>query len=104
VELAKEANSAIEIEALVGDLRSEDFVEELVAEVVKTFGGLNYAVNAAGVTGKSLATDEMEFEEYRVVQRINMEALWLCERAEIRAMLEQELTDGYAIIGITVEV
>ena len=95
VELAKEVNSAIKIEAVVGDLTSEDFVDELVSEVVKSFGGLNYAVNAAGIAGKSLATDEMEFEEYRVVQRINMEALWFCERAEIRAMLEQDLIDGY---------
>ena len=104
VELAKAANSVIQIKAVVGDLTSEDFVEELVSEVVKTFGGLTYAVNAAGITGKSLATDEMEFEDYREVQRINMEALWLCERAEIRVMLEQDLMDGYANIGFTVEV
>jgi NAD(P)-dependent dehydrogenase (short-subunit alcohol dehydrogenase family) len=95
VELAKAANSEIQIKAVIGDLRSEDFVEELVSEVVKTFDGLTYAVNAAGITGKSLATDEMEFEHYREVQRINIEALWLCERAEIRVMLEQDLVDGY---------
>jgi len=102
VELAKEVNSTIQIEVVVGDLTSEEFVEELLSEVVKSFGGLNYAVNAAGISGKSLATDEMEFEEYRVVQRTNMEALWFCERAEIRVMLEQDLVDGYVSINFIV--
>ena len=102
VELAKEVNSTIQIEVVVGDLTSEEFVEELLSEVVKSFGELNYAVNAAGISGKSLATDEMEFEEYRVVQRTNMEALWFCERAEIRVMLEQDLVDGYVSINFIV--
>jgi NAD(P)-dependent dehydrogenase (short-subunit alcohol dehydrogenase family) len=66
-----------------------------VSHVITLFGELNYAVNAAGITGKSIGTAEMDFEEYQRVQRINMEGVWLCERAELKVMLEQEPIDGY---------
>ena len=95
VRLIKDINSDVEIEAIVGDLNSEEFVEQMVSETVESFGSLNYAVNAAGISGKSIATDELDFEEYRRVQSINMEALWFCERAELRAMLAQEPVNGY---------
>ena len=79
---------------MVGDLNSEEFVDKSVSKAITLFGGLDYAVNTAGVAGVTRSTNEMEFEEYRATQKINMDGLWLCERAEIRAMLAQDLKDG----------
>jgi NAD(P)-dependent dehydrogenase (short-subunit alcohol dehydrogenase family) len=90
-------NKEVTVESLVGDVASEQFVQELITQCLSTFGQLNYAVNAAGISGVSKGTGEMEFEEYKQVQGVNTEGTWLCERAEIRAMLEQEPINGYAL-------
>lgn len=94
VEETKALNAAVQIESVVGDLNSEEFVDKSVSKAITLFGGLNYAVNVAGIAGILRPTNEMEFEEYRATQKINMEGLWLCERAELRAMLAQDLQDG----------
>jgi NAD(P)-dependent dehydrogenase (short-subunit alcohol dehydrogenase family) len=95
VEQTKALNAAVQIESVVGDLNSEEFVDKSVSKAITLFGALNYAVNVAGIAGVTRPTNEMELEEYRATQQINMEGLWLCERAEIRAMLAQDLKDGF---------
>src|SRR5271155_2265162 len=94
-DLTEELNPQVQLECVVGDLTSEEFVNKAVSQAIDAFGALHYAVNAAGISGKSMGTDEMGFEEYRRVQRVNMESVWLCERAELKAMLRNDLVDGY---------
>jgi NAD(P)-dependent dehydrogenase (short-subunit alcohol dehydrogenase family) len=94
--LAKGLNPLIQVESVVGDLKSEELVKEAVSRAITLFGGLNYAVNAAGITGNVLPTHEMSFEDYKNVQQVNLEGLWICEREELKAMLlSQDPIDGY---------
>jgi NAD(P)-dependent dehydrogenase (short-subunit alcohol dehydrogenase family) len=99
VQEARQANSEVQIEYLMGDLTAEEVVHAAVSKTVARFGRLDYAVNIAGVQGKLLATDMSELEDYRHVQQVNVESLWLCERAELRAMLSQEVINGCTLIA-----
>jgi NAD(P)-dependent dehydrogenase (short-subunit alcohol dehydrogenase family) len=80
--LAKEVNHDISVETIVGDVSSLEFVEQLMSHVMSSFGRLDYGVNCAGISGTATATGEMDFEDYRKVQRVNADGLWLCERGE----------------------
>jgi NAD(P)-dependent dehydrogenase (short-subunit alcohol dehydrogenase family) len=75
------------------DVSVEADVQRMVDDGVKTFGGIHYAVNNAGVSGKPrLRTHELEVESYDRVQNIDLRGVWLCERAELRQFLKQDLT------------
>jgi len=73
----------------------EEFVCKTVRDVHSSFGRIDYAVNVAGTIGKFLATEEVEFEEFRRVQGINVDGVFLCEREELRCMLGQDEVAGY---------
>lgn len=60
-----------------------------------TFGRLDYAVNCAGIAGKTGPTDELAFRDFRKVQELNVDGLWLCEQAEVKLMMSQEPINGY---------
>lgn len=92
--MVKAFSKEVKLEVLMGDVTSTSFVDELIIYCLSTSGQLNYAVNAVGIAGVSIGTDEMELEEYRRIQDVNVKSMWLCEQAEIRAMLEQELVNG----------
>jgi NAD(P)-dependent dehydrogenase (short-subunit alcohol dehydrogenase family) len=94
---ARQVNAGVQIEYVVGDLTAEGTVHDAVSRTVARFGRLDYAVNTAGITGKLLSTDVSELEDFRLVQQVNVESLWLCQRAELRVMLAQEMTaEGYS--------
>ena len=94
VELSKQLNPKVQIESIVGDITSEEVINALVSRAVIVFGRLDYAVNCAGVAGSPYPIDSTEFSDYQRVMKVNMDALFLCERAEVRAMLKQDLVDG----------
>jgi NAD(P)-dependent dehydrogenase (short-subunit alcohol dehydrogenase family) len=52
-------------------------------------------VNCAGISGKTGRIDEIEFEDYKKCLEINLDALWLCEKEELKCMMEQESLNGY---------
>lgn len=91
---AKELDAAVDIEVVVGDISSEEFVELLFSRTKSVFGRLDYAVNCAGVGGGVGPTAELTLSDLRQAQAVNFEGLWLCERAEIRMMLEQDVVNG----------
>ena len=74
VQLCKDVSPDVRIEHIAGDLTSEEFVDGLVSQVIQTFGRLDYAVNCAGIGGKAGATADLELEDFRVVQKVNVEA------------------------------
>ena len=93
-EIAIHLQEDAQIEAVVGDLSSEEFVEHLFSQTKSVFGRLDYAVNCAGVGGGAGPTAELTFADFKKAQAVNFEGLWLCERAELRMMLEQDIVDG----------
>jgi NAD(P)-dependent dehydrogenase (short-subunit alcohol dehydrogenase family) len=93
-EMAKDLKAHAQIAVVVGDLSSEEFVDRLFSHTKSVFGRLDYAVNCAGVGGGVGPTAELTFADFKKAQAVNFEGLWLCERAELRMMLEQDIVDG----------
>ncbi|HEY8546517.1 MAG TPA: SDR family oxidoreductase [Acidimicrobiales bacterium] len=80
--------------AVAADVTDEDAVAALVAEVVDRFGRLDAAVNSAGVSGTFGNVVDQPADEWRRVVDVNLTAVFLCVRAELRQMLAQEPRGG----------
>ncbi|GAB7356848.1 hypothetical protein MBLNU459_g7721t1 [Dothideomycetes sp. NU459] len=65
-------------------------VQSLLDLTIKTFGRLDYAVNAAGVLGASNRSHEMSIEEFDNVLNVDYRGCWLCSREELKHMVKQE--------------
>lgn len=76
------------VRALVirADISSPEGAAAMVDEVVSAWGGLDIAVNNAGVRGWAPA-EEMSLDEWRRVLDVNLTGTFLCAQAEARAML-----------------
>lgn len=83
--------------ALTVDVTDEVAVEAMVAEVVRRFGGLDLAVNCAGVSGTYGNVADTTVAEWRRVIDINLTSVFLSMHAEIPALLER---GGGAIVNV----
>ncbi|OAL44215.1 oxidoreductase [Pyrenochaeta sp. DS3sAY3a] len=72
------------------DVSSETAVNEAVNNTAKHFSRLDIAVNNAGISGPMLPTPDVDYEAWRKLFDVNLHGVWLCERAEITQMLQQE--------------
>lgn len=59
------------------DVTQEKRWQEVVEKTVTTFGKLDILVNSAGVGGKELNIEECSLDEFRNVQKINVEGTFL---------------------------
>jgi NAD(P)-dependent dehydrogenase (short-subunit alcohol dehydrogenase family) len=62
-------------------------VEAMVGLAVATFGGLDWAVNAAGYAGIQAHVGDLTESDFDLVYRVNLKGVWLCMKSEIRQML-----------------
>lgn len=83
--------------ALVADVSNESQVAESVSETVKRLGGLNIAVNNAGIGGDQAPTADQTVEGWRKVLSINLDGVFYGIRNQIPAMLK---SGGGSIINI----
>ncbi|MBL8510311.1 MAG: SDR family oxidoreductase [Betaproteobacteria bacterium] len=74
---------------VVGDVGAADTQEELVAEAVKVFGGLDIAFNNAGTLGALKPVADMTPDEWFHTLTTNLTAAFLGSRYQIPAMLER---------------
>jgi NAD(P)-dependent dehydrogenase (short-subunit alcohol dehydrogenase family) len=84
--------------ALACNVASKESVCKMVSETVETFGGLDIAINNAGIEqppGRFLDLAEETFDR---VMSINLRGVFLCMQAEIREML---LRNKGAIVNVT---
>jgi NAD(P)-dependent dehydrogenase (short-subunit alcohol dehydrogenase family) len=97
-DIAVEAGEATvrQIEAAAGearfiraDLCSATDIEALVAGCVRTFGGLDYACNAAGADIESTCLADCDEEIFDKSIAINLKGPFLCLKQEIRQMVAQ---------------
>ena len=88
--VAEEIRSAGgEATALPFDVTDSAAVDAAVADVLERLGGLHIAVNNAGVTSEGALTGDLTDEGWRAIQSVNLDGVFYCLRAEIRAMRER---------------
>jgi NAD(P)-dependent dehydrogenase (short-subunit alcohol dehydrogenase family) len=78
------------------DVTSSAEVKAMVNAAVETFGGLDVAVNNAGVGGTMAALDAQDEATWDTVININLKGVWLCMKYEIPHMLQR----GGSIINV----
>jgi NAD(P)-dependent dehydrogenase (short-subunit alcohol dehydrogenase family) len=84
-------------EAVAANVADPDSVEAMVAFTVDTYGGLDVAVNNAGIGGEQNPTGQYSPEGWRRVIDINLTGVFYCLRYEIPAMLAR---GGGAIVNM----
>lgn len=77
---------AIFVEA---DVSGGAAVHALVETVVRRFGGIDCAVNNAGIEGHMAPTAECTEENWDRTTAVNLKGVWLCMREEIPQMLKR---------------
>lgn len=61
---------------------------------VEKFGRLDYCVNCAGILGNSRPSVETSVDDFDKINAVNYRGTWLSSRAQIRAMMKQEMLEG----------
>lgn len=69
------------------DVTSTALVDRVVTQVLEEHGRLDGAVNVAGIGGPSTRLHEYSDDEWSRVLGVNLDGLFRCVRAEVRAML-----------------
>jgi 3-oxoacyl-[acyl-carrier protein] reductase len=77
--------SADRVLAVRADVRQPREAERLVDEAVARFGGLDVLVNNAGI-GKFANVADMSLDDWHAIVETNLNAVFYCTRAGIRAM------------------
>lgn len=67
------------------DVTDEDAVDALVDQIVDEHGGLDLAANAAGVPGTYATIVDSTTDVWRRTMAVNLDGLYFCLRAELRA-------------------
>mgnify|MGYP003644631812 CR=1 FL=1 len=86
-----------EAAAVAVDVSKIEQVEKAVQFTVDTFGGLNVAVNNAGIGGKTAPLGEYGFDDWHKVIDVNLNSVFYSMKYEIAAMLAQ---GGGAIVNM----
>lgn len=89
----KEINGAIEILKIKIDTSVEDSVNSAIDEVVEKFKQIDIAINNAGIGGPNKPSPDIEVNDWQKLMSVNLNGVWMCQRAEIRQMLKQDHLD-----------
>lgn len=71
------------------DVSKANQVEAMVDKTVKTFDGLDFAFNNAGIEGISGNTQDCTEDNWDKTININLKGVWLCMKYQIPHMLKQ---------------
>ena len=98
-------NIAAEIRSLGGDacdfgvdVADPAAVEKMVDAAVQKCGGLDMAVNSAGVSGTRKSTADYPLDEWRHLMNVNLNGVFYCMKYEIAAMQQR---GGGAIVNVS---
>jgi NAD(P)-dependent dehydrogenase (short-subunit alcohol dehydrogenase family) len=86
--LAQDCGDASRVHAFVCDVGEEAQVERSFADSVAALGRVDSCFANAGVSSKGTLLTEMTLEEFRRVQRVNVEGVFLTLRAAARHMAQ----------------
>lgn len=85
------------------DVSNEAAVQAMVNTALERFGGLHFAYNNAGITGKLGSTHELTLDNWQRVIATNLSGVWLCMKHEIAAMLQGEggaIVNASSVLGV----
>ena len=82
----------------VGDVVEENTAREMVEYAVASFGGLNIAVNNAGMLGSSLPAEEVSLNEWLQVLNTNLTSAFLGAKYQVPAMRK---SGGGSIVNVS---
>ncbi|OIJ84652.1 SDR family NAD(P)-dependent oxidoreductase [Streptomyces monashensis] len=83
--------------AVTVDIADERAVQAAVEHTVATYGGLDFAVNNAGMASHHRRLDQMDPAEFERVTRVNLTGTFLCMKYELPALRRR---GGGAIVNI----
>lgn len=79
------------------DVSDETAVAALIADIAGRFGSLDGAFNNAGIEGPTAKIVDLDLADWERVIRINLTGVFVCLKAQIKQMLEQD--GGGAIVS-----
>lgn len=90
--------------AFAADVADPDQCSAMVEEAVSQFGGLDVAVNNAGIGGPSAPAGDYPLDGWRAVLAVHLDGTFYCARAEIAAMKRRgggSIVNMASILGST---
>ena len=75
----------IKAEGYEYDVSEEQNVEELIEQANQGFGTIDILINNAGINRRG-PIEELSYDDFKEVQKINVDAVWLCCKAVIPQM------------------
>jgi len=94
-QVAKECDAV----AVRADVSDEASVEAMLAQVIN-LGPLKAAVNCAAIPDDGGPIADCSLADWRRVLAVNLDGVFLCLRAEIRAMTEGSITSIGSVLGL----
>ncbi|ETS84346.1 hypothetical protein PFICI_02371 [Pestalotiopsis fici W106-1] len=100
----------VDVLAIPTDVSSEPSVNAAIEATVKRFGRIDIAVNNAGVSGPRGEAFDISFQEWQSTININLNGVWLCQRAEIKQISKGlrygrgvivNVSSMYGVVGIS---
>lgn len=88
----------------VADVSDPDQCEAMVAAATQAFGGLDIAVNNAGIAGPPAPLGEYPLDGWRQVMAVHLDGTFYCCRAEVVAMKQRgggSIVNMASILGST---
>ena len=83
------ADYSVQTRGIEGDVTKPHDVNRIVADVIQTWGSLQVLVNNAGVNIRG-PIDELTYDQFQEVQRVNVDGVWLTSRAVVPHMKQQQ--------------
>lgn len=78
--------------SIATDVTSEESVQNLISETQNKFGKINILINNAGVGIFSNVVD-LTLQEYETMMDVNLKGVFLCSRAVLPVMIQQQFGD-----------